>query len=81
MIQEIRKMKKLLTAVAFAALVATPALAKTHNMTTPASADSYAFAAGPNAVIVNGEVIGADPDPSIRLQIERDYDSLANGGD
>jgi hypothetical protein len=81
MMQEIRKMKKLLTAVAFAALVATPALAKTHHMTAPASADSYAFASGPDAVIVNGEVIGADPDPNVRLQIERDYGWLANGGD
>jgi predicted TIM-barrel enzyme len=74
--QEIRKMKKLLIAVAFAALVATPALAKTHSTTARAS-DAYAFAAAPDAVIVNGQVVGADPDPNIRFQIERDHGLLA----
>jgi len=71
-------MKKLLTAVAFAALVATPALAKTHHMTAPSAADSYAMAAGPGVVVDDGQVVGADPDQNIRFQILRDHGLLAD---
>ncbi len=72
--------KMLLTSIALTALVASPAFAKTHHphrAAAPADAySSYAaapgYAAGPNAVIVDGTVVGADPDPSIRFQLERD---------
>jgi hypothetical protein len=64
--------KLLLTAVALTALAASPALAKTHHMAAPASDGSYASAVGPSAVIVDGQMVGADPDPNIRFQLERD---------
>ncbi|MGH6727337.1 MAG: hypothetical protein ACREB8_12455 [Pseudolabrys sp.] len=34
--------------------------------------DAPGYAASPNTVIVDGEVVGADPDPNIRYQLERD---------
>jgi len=65
-------MKKLITALTLATLVASPALAKTHHMAAPAADDAYASVAAPNAVVVDGQVVGADPDPNIRFQLERD---------
>jgi hypothetical protein len=61
-------MKKLVigTALALAALAASPALAKTSH------SGSSAVAADPYTVIVNGEVLGRDPDPNIRFQLIRD---------
>ena len=56
-------MKTLVSALTLAAIIAAPAL------TTPA------FAGNPNEVIVGGKVIGADPDPNVRLQLRRDYGS------
>lgn len=41
------------------------------------SSDSYA-AADSTLVVVDGKVVGADPDPNIRFQIERDTGLLAN---
>jgi hypothetical protein len=79
--QEIRQMKKIIvTAVTLAALAASPAFAKTHHaqaLNAQASSESSAYepayvAASPYAVIVGGQVVGADPDPNIRAQIERD---------
>jgi hypothetical protein len=74
MMQEILRMKKLIvgTTLALATLTAAPAFAKTHHMAAPGSDGSYASAAGPNTVIVEGQVVGADPDPNIRFQLERD---------
>jgi hypothetical protein len=73
MMQEIRNMKKFLTAVALAALASSPALAKTHHSTAPTADEAYASSAAPDAVIEDGQVVGADPDPSIRFQILRDH--------
>ena len=56
-------MKTLVTVLTLATIIAAPAL------TSPA------FAANPNEVIVGGKVIGADPDPNVRLQLRRDYGS------
>jgi hypothetical protein len=81
MMQEIRQMKKLImTAVALVALAASPAFAKTYHtqaLNAQASDESSAYepgyiAASPNAVVVDGKVIGADPDANIRFQLERD---------
>jgi hypothetical protein len=62
-------MKKLVigTALALAALAASPTLAKTHH-----SGSSAGPAVDPYTVIVNGEVVGRDPDPNIRFQLMRD---------
>ncbi len=54
-------MKTLITALAFAALIAAPVL------TQPAAAQ--------NDVIVGGKSVGADPDANVRLQLRRDAGS------
>jgi hypothetical protein len=60
------------TAMAVAALVASPALAQQQQQRTsraqPAATTTY-----PNPVIVDGQVVGADPDIFIRGQLLREY--------
>ena len=68
-------MKKLVTALALSAFAAAPALAATHHR---AQATQDAYAAGPNVVIVDGKVVGADPDPNVRLSLMRDPGLLAD---
>jgi hypothetical protein len=67
-------MKKLVigTALALAALAASPALAKTSH------SGSSAVAADPYTVTAYGEVVGRDPDPNIRFQLLRDPMLLAD---
>jgi hypothetical protein len=85
-------MKKLVTAFALAALVATPAFAKNNHPRqsaapqTAGSAGGYgAYAAadvtryGP-AAFVYGAYVGSDPDPNIRLQLIREYPFLQGNG-
>ena len=69
-------MKQLVTALALATLAAAPAFAASHKMPKTAS-DAYA-AVNSTLVVVGGQVVGADPDPNIRFQIERDNGLLAN---
>ena len=74
-------MNKLLTATAIAVALTSPALAKKRPTTVSPeaaaaqasvpSAQDYRFA-DQQAVIVNGEVIGHDPNPNIRLMLLRD---------
>jgi opacity protein-like surface antigen len=87
-------MKKLVTAFALAALVATPAFAKTKYPRQPAapqtagSAGGYGAYAEANsdntrygpAVFSYGAYAGWDPDPNIRLQLIREYPSLQGNG-
>jgi len=70
--------KMLLTVAAMTALAAAPAFAETHHPHR-ATTDAYStyaaapgYAAGPNTVIRDGQLVGADPDPNIRYQLERD---------
>ena len=63
-------MKKLVTALALSVFAAAPAFAATHHR-AQATQDAYA-AADSNTVIVDGKVVGADPDPNIRLSLMRD---------
>ena len=42
---------------------------------TTAFIASPVFAQSPNAVVIDGKVIGQDPDATVRLQIRRDYGS------
>jgi hypothetical protein len=87
-------MKALVAAGALAALVmTTPALAQTNNSsdeatqsyalappTGPIYSDGSIAASHPHDVIVDGTVVGRDPDPNIRFQLWREYHSSRGGG-
>lgn len=63
-------MKALLSAAVLAVLVAVPAHAKT-------SADFLPDTFVPwDSVIEEGQIIGQDPDPNVRLELRRDYPSI-----
>jgi len=60
--------KVVLSVLAFAGLVAAPAVAKTHTQ-------ALVYPGYHNGqVVVEGRVVGADPDANIRGQIRRDWD-------
>jgi hypothetical protein len=61
-------LKVVLSAVALAALVAAPAMAKSHTQTQPHAAP----AANYNAPGSEGHAVGTDPDPRVRSEILRD---------
>ena len=76
-------MKRLLTAAALAVLAASPAFAATHThkrtahpTATPSQGyGAYASMLNRDNVVVDGNVVGRDPDSGIRLQLRRDADS------
>lgn len=70
-------MKKFVTALALAAFVATPAFAANHKKSNDA-ASTYVAATDPTVVVVNGKVVGADPDANVRLNLRRDPELQAN---
>jgi hypothetical protein len=61
-------LKIALSAVALAALVAAPAVAKSRQQVAPAPA----YANG--TVVQDGRVIGTDPDANVRSELRRDGD-------
>jgi hypothetical protein len=61
-------LKVALSAVALATLMAAPALAKSHPLQHNTQPPIYSN----NTVVVDGKVIGADPDIFIRSQIGRE---------
>lgn len=74
-------MKTLVTALVLAALAATPAFAaKKRHTISPQAAAAQAYApdeqsypaADKYTVVVNGRVVGRDPDPNVRLMLIRD---------
>jgi hypothetical protein len=73
-------MKKLLIALSLATLLATPVVAKERHTISPqaAAAQAYAPNDGSNSkidsytVVVNGRIVGRDPDPNVRLMLSRD---------
>jgi hypothetical protein len=70
-------MKKLVIAFALATLVTSPAFAKKRHVISPEAAAAQAYApsdatADPYTVIVNGQIVGRDPDPNVRLMLRRD---------
>ena len=69
-------MKKLVTAFALTTLAATPAVAKQHRTISPQAAAAQASVpydtTDPYVVIVNGQVVGRDPDANVRLMLRRD---------
>ena len=76
-------MKKYLLAATLAALVASPALAARYHrdLRSDQAMQAYAFVPQADAVVSNGKVIGADPDPFIRAQLLREGDpTQINGG-
>ncbi|RDV04934.1 hypothetical protein [Undibacter mobilis] len=69
-------MKKFLIAAALVTAAASPSFAATshhRHVVTPqrAATDSYAMMPASNVVVQGGQVLGADPDPFIRGQMER----------
>ena len=72
-------MKKLMTVLALATLVASPAFAKTRHLATPAAGEVYAYA-GSTAVVADGRLIGADPDAFIREDLLRQNDPTGGNG-
>jgi hypothetical protein len=64
-------LKVALSAIALAALVAAPAVAKSRTQQHNTQAPSYSN----NAVVQDGQVVGADPDAFIRGEIRRDNSS------
>jgi hypothetical protein len=53
-------MKTLLSVVAVATIIASPAFAQKAQKVSP------------NAVVVDGQAVGQDPDPNIRFQLRRE---------
>ncbi len=71
-------MKRLVTALALAAFAAAPAFAATHHRKADDARSAYAAASDPDVVIVNGKVVGADPDANVRLNLRRDPETQGN---
>ena len=69
-------MKMLVTAFVLATLAATPAVAKQHRAISLRAAAAQASVpydtADPYVVIVNGQVVGRDPDANVRQMLRRD---------
>jgi hypothetical protein len=67
-------MVKLVTGLALATLALSPAFAAKYAAHPAAKpTDAYAYAAqDPDAVVVDGQVVGRDPDANVRLSLRRD---------
>lgn len=65
-------MKKFIMALALAAVTAAPAFAATNHKKADDARAAYAAATDPTVVIVDGKVVGADPDANVRLNLRRD---------
>jgi hypothetical protein len=73
--------KKTIAAIILTALAASPALAKTPHHMHRAATDAYASSAGnpfqeeiygnSPVAYAYGQVVGQDPDPNVRLEMER----------
>jgi hypothetical protein len=66
-----------------ATLVATPSFAATRHVRANVATADQAYAAAPGAyyigsraVVVDGQVIGADPDANVRLQLMKDAGNM-----
>jgi hypothetical protein len=76
-------MKRLLIVASAALLLAAPAFAQTQGSKAKApaattgqsqkAAPKAPAARGPNDVYCGGQYLGSDPDPTVRMQILRDY--------
>jgi hypothetical protein len=75
--------KMLFTALGLATLVATPAFAEKPTQAQRTYSNSYngayASAGQPGPLVYGGRVIGTDPDPSIRFELDRDSPTYTSG--
>lgn len=73
-------MKFIKTIAALTALAAAPSFAAAPKHPAHRATDAYAAAPAqdPYAVIVNGQYAGRDPDPNVRMSLERDPGLQAN---
>ena len=79
-------MNKLVIAFVAATLVASPAFAKKRSALSPEAAAAQAYVpidSDPTTVdsytvVVNGQIVGRDPDPNVRLMLQRDPKADAN---
>ena len=78
-------MKKLILGAALALMAASPVLAQgayTHRATAATRLDNIRAQAMPtlnsDAVYVDGQYVGADPDANVRLELQKDYPSVIN---
>jgi len=76
-------MRLLMTTVALAALAASPAFAQSSRHVNRAASDAYAYAYAyamqdSDTVVVNGQIVGRDPDINVRLSLRRDPMLQAN---
>jgi len=73
-------MKMFVTTFAVAAAIGAPALAKSHQTISSQVAAAQAYVPSdqnermydPSLVVVNGQIVGRDPDPNVRTQLMRD---------
>ncbi len=79
-------MKSIIAAATLAALAVSPSLALAakakHHAYTPAAYDyapPYAVMAPPNSVVQGNQIVGADPDPTVRLDLQRETSTLDGG--
>ena len=80
------KTKMLVATAVLATAIATPALAQTASprpQTNPSQLDQYNGQMGPARstnrsydVYQNGQYVGSDPDPNIRLQLRREFEGV-----
>ena len=76
-------MNKLILGAALAVMAASPVLAQgsyaTHRATRFDDIRAQAMpAVNSGAVYVDGNYAGADPDPNVRLQLQKDYTAVVN---
>ncbi len=80
------KTKMLVATAVLATAIASPALAQTaapRTQTNPSQFDQSSGQNGPQRstnrsydVYQNGQYVGSDPDPNVRLQLRREYDGI-----
>jgi len=75
-----KNLKVLLSAVALAALVAAPAVAKSRTQPNHTAATQVHRSSTGVRDYVTGEVLGTDPDPRIRYELKRDGSSSWDEG-
>jgi len=73
-------MKKLILGAALAVMAASPVLAQgayaPHRATRLDNIRAQAPMADNTSVYVDGQYVGMDPDPNVRLQLQKDYTSV-----
>jgi len=73
-------MKKLILGAALAVMAASPVLAQgayaPHRATRFDNIRAQAPMADNTSVYVDGQYVGMDPDPNVRLQLQKDYTSV-----